>query len=35
MFTVFKVRADQPRDDYSDPGWYAPPPGTTAYRSTT
>ena len=35
MFTVFKVRADQSRDDYSDPGWYAPPPGTTAYRSTT
>jgi FtsP/CotA-like multicopper oxidase with cupredoxin domain len=35
MFTVFKVRADQPRDDYSDPGWYTPPPGTMAYRSTT
>jgi FtsP/CotA-like multicopper oxidase with cupredoxin domain len=35
MFTVFKVRADQPRDDYSDPGWYTPPSGTMAYRSTT
>jgi FtsP/CotA-like multicopper oxidase with cupredoxin domain len=35
MFSVFKVRADQPQGDYSDPGWYAPPPGTMAYRSTT
>ena len=34
MFTVFKVRADQPRGDYSDPGWYEPPPGTIAYRNT-
>ncbi len=35
MFTVFKVRAEQPRGDYSDPGWYEPPPGTMAYRTTT
>ncbi len=34
MFTVFKVRAEQPRGDYSDPGWYEPPPGTIAYRNT-
>jgi len=34
MFTVFKVRAEQPRGDYSDPGWYSPPPGTIAYRTT-
>lgn len=33
MFTVFKVRAEQPRGDYSDPGWYEPPPGTIAYRN--
>ena len=33
MFTVFKVRAEQPRGDYSDPGWYSPPPGTIAYRT--
>jgi FtsP/CotA-like multicopper oxidase with cupredoxin domain len=33
MFTVLKVRADQAPDDYSDPGWYEPPPGTAAYRS--
>jgi FtsP/CotA-like multicopper oxidase with cupredoxin domain len=34
MFTVFKVRAEQPRGDYSDPGWYSPPPGTITYRTT-
>ncbi len=34
MFTVFKVRAEQPRGDYSDPGWYEPPPGSRAYRTT-
>ncbi len=33
MFTVLKVREDQAPDDYSDPGWYEPPPGTTAYRN--
>lgn len=27
MFTVIKVRDDQPRGDYSDPAWYAHPPG--------
>jgi manganese oxidase len=30
MFTVLKVRADQAPGDYSDPGWYAMPPGTQA-----
>jgi len=35
MFTVFKVRADQPPGDYSDPGWYEVPAGTMAYRTTT
>ncbi|MFP5440890.1 MAG: multicopper oxidase family protein [Gammaproteobacteria bacterium] len=30
MFTVFKVRDDQPRGDYSDPGWYEHPAGTVA-----
>ena len=30
MFTVLKVRDDQPRGDYSDPGWFAHPPGTVA-----
>ncbi len=34
MFTVLKVRAEQPRGDYSDPGWYVPPPGRMAYRTT-
>ncbi|MCY3731399.1 MAG: multicopper oxidase domain-containing protein [Rhodospirillaceae bacterium] len=33
MFTVVKVRPDQPSGDYSDPGWYEPPPGTMAYRT--
>jgi len=33
MFTVVKIRADQARGDYSDPGWYQAPPGTMAYRS--
>ncbi len=33
MFTVFKVRAEQPHNDYSDPGWYESPKGTTAYLS--
>ena len=30
MFTTLKVRADQKPGDYSDPGWYAQPPGTQA-----
>jgi FtsP/CotA-like multicopper oxidase with cupredoxin domain len=32
MFTVMKVRDDQAPGDYSDPGWYANPPGTVARR---
>jgi FtsP/CotA-like multicopper oxidase with cupredoxin domain len=32
MFTVMKVRDDQPSGDFSDPGWYANPPGTVARR---
>ncbi|NBQ86104.1 MAG: copper oxidase [Betaproteobacteria bacterium] len=30
MFSVLKVRRDQKPGDYSDPGWYAQPPGTQA-----
>lgn len=33
MFTMLKVRAEQPQGDYSDPGWYSPPSGTMAYRA--
>jgi hypothetical protein len=29
-----KVRKDQKRGDYSDPGWYQHPPGTVAYEFT-
>ena len=32
MFTVVKVRADQKRGDYGDPGWYEHPKGTVAYE---
>ena len=32
MFTVLKVRKDQPRGDFSDPGWYDYPPGTVSYE---
>ena len=32
MFTVVKVRADQKRGDYRDPGWYRHPAGTVAYE---
>ena len=32
MFTVVKVREDQPRNDYSDPGWFKHPRGTVAYE---
>lgn len=32
MFTVVKVRKDQPRDDYSDPGWFTHPQGSIAYK---
>jgi FtsP/CotA-like multicopper oxidase with cupredoxin domain len=34
MFTTVKVRADVRPGDYKDPGWYKPPPGTTAYEWT-
>jgi uncharacterized cupredoxin-like copper-binding protein len=34
MFSVLKVRKDQKRGDYSDPGWYQHPPGTVAYEFT-
>jgi len=34
MFTVLKVRKDQKRGDYSDPGWYQHPQGTLAYEWT-
>ena len=34
MFTVVKVRKDQKRGDYADPGWYKHPPGTVAYEWT-
>ncbi|MDX5446066.1 MAG: copper oxidase [Zoogloeaceae bacterium] len=34
MFTTLKVRHDQPRGDYSDPGWYRQPPGTQAFEWT-
>jgi hypothetical protein len=34
MFTVVKVRADQKRGDYKDPGWYTQPPGTQAFEWT-
>ena len=30
MFSVVKVRKEQKRGDYKDPGWYAHPPGTIA-----
>jgi len=32
MFTVVKVRKDQKRGDYTDPGWYKHPAGTVAYE---
>jgi len=32
MFTVVKVRDDQKRGDYSDPGWYKHPAGTVAWE---
>ena len=34
MFSVVKVRADQPRGDYKDPGWYKHPPGSNAFEWT-
>ncbi len=32
MFTVLKVRKDQPAGDYRDPGWFKHPVGTVAYE---
>ncbi len=32
MFSVVKVRENQPERDYSDPGWYEFPDGTVAYK---
>jgi FtsP/CotA-like multicopper oxidase with cupredoxin domain len=34
MFSMLKVRKDQKAGDYSDPGWYKAPPGTTAFEWT-
>ena len=34
MFSVLKVRADQPSGDYRDPGWFRHPPGTVAREVT-
>ena len=34
MFSVVKVRRDQPPGDYSDPGWFKHPPGTVATEYT-
>jgi FtsP/CotA-like multicopper oxidase with cupredoxin domain len=32
MFTVVKVRKNQPKDDYTDPGWYRFPEGSVARK---
>jgi FtsP/CotA-like multicopper oxidase with cupredoxin domain len=32
MFSVLKVRKEQKRGDYSDPGWFKHPSGTVAYE---
>ena len=32
MFSVLKVRKDQPKGDYRNPGWYKQPPNTQAYE---
>ncbi len=32
MFTVVKVRNDQPKNDYRDPGWYQHPKGTVSRK---
>ena len=34
MFSVVKVRRDQPRGNYTDPGWYRHPTGTGAFEWT-
>jgi FtsP/CotA-like multicopper oxidase with cupredoxin domain len=32
MFTVVKIRDDQPRGNYTDPAWYDHPKGTVAWK---
>jgi len=32
MFTVVKVRKNQPKNDYTDPGWYEHPSGSVARK---
>lgn len=32
MFSVLKVRKNQPHGNYQDPGWYSHPQGTVAYE---
>ena len=34
MFSMVKVRKDQKRGDYTDPGWHQHPSGTVAYEFT-
>ena len=34
MFTMVKIRRHQKPGDYTDPGWYAHPPGTVAWEWT-
>lgn len=34
MFTMLKVRKDQPAGDYGDPGWFKHPAGSVAYEWT-
>jgi hypothetical protein len=34
MFSMLKVRRDQKRGDYRDPGWFSHPAGTQAYEWT-
>jgi hypothetical protein len=34
MFSVVKVRREQPRGDYKDPGWYKHPAGAVAFEWT-
>ena len=35
MFSILKVRADQPPGDYRDPGWYRQPAHSRAYEWTS
>lgn len=34
MLSTLKVRDNQPKGDFSDPGWYEHPPGTVAWEYT-